>query len=901
MLGVLIVVAALVGVALPRVDALAAATPTFVQVRAKEVKSGTTNSLAFNSANTAGNLIVVYAIWSNTGSVTVSDSRGNSYASAATRTTWGGTWSAQVFYAKNVAAGTNAVTATHASAVNSFSVIYIHEYSGIDKVNPVDVAGSAIGTGSAMNSGSVTTSNAADLLFSAAASSNRITAGGTGYTTRSTASGNRTQDRNVTATGSYNATGTQNGTAWVMQLVAFRADGGTGDTAPPTVSVTAPVAGATVSATTTVSASASDNVGVAGVQFLLDGANLGTEDTTAPYSTSWDSTTAADGSHGLSARARDAAGNSTTSAVVTVTVANGTGGPPGPAAAYAFDEGAGTTAADASGHGLTGTLTGGATWIVGKYGTAVNLDGSDDFVNLGNPTGLQLTGSMTVSAWVYSAAFPVDDAAIVSKRAGTEVGYQLDTTTDRGPRTIGFKLTSSSGSNMMRYGATTLQLNTWYHVTGVYDAAARTMSVYLNGQLDNGSLVGTVTAAQQNSANNVNIGRRGSSGSAFSGRIDDTRVYNRALGAAEVQTDMASPLGGGGSSDPTPPTVSITAPANNAQVSGIVNVTAAATDNVGVTGVQFYVDDTSTGPEDTTAPYGLAWDTRTLPNGPHRITARARDAAGNATLSSPVTVNVANTAQFQNEVLATGFDLPTNIEFLPGGRMLVAELQGTIKVLPPPYTQPDSTPFLQLTNVGSAGVQQGIYDMVLDPDFANNHFYYIFYTLGTPNRDRVSRFTSNSTNTGTVAGSELVLYQDPQDASSEHHGGALNFGNDGKLYFTTGEHFNAGDAQLLTSRRGKIHRINKDGTIPSDNPFFDGTGPNVDSIWALGLRNPFRAFYDAPTRSALCRGCGRQQQRDGQGGSESRRGGRQLRLAQLRGIMLATLHEPDLLLPPQRS
>ena len=220
-------------------------------------------------------------------------------------------------------------------------------------------------------------------------------------------------------------------------------------------------------------------------------------------------------------------------------------------------------------------------------------------------------------------------------------------------------------------------------------------------------------------------------------------------------------------------------------------------------------------------------------------------------MSAPVTVNVANANHFQNEVLATGFTLPTNIEFLPDNRMLVVELAGTIKVLPPPYTQPDPTPFLQLTNVGSAGVQQGIYDIALDPAFTTNHYYYVFYTAGSPNRDRLSRFTANASLTGTVAGSELVLYQDPQDANAEHHGGAVNFGNDGKLYFTTGEHFNAGDAQLLTSPRGKIHRINKDGTVPTDNPFYDGAGPNVDSIWALGLRNPFRAYYDAPTGRLL--------------------------------------------------
>ena len=282
-------------------------------------------------------------------------------------------------------------------------------------------------------------------------------------------------------------------------------------------------------------------------------------------------------------------------------------------------------------------------------------------------------------------------------------------------------------------------------------------------------------------------------------------------------------------------------------MSDIVTITADANDDIGVAGVQFLVDGVNVGTEDTNPPYGFPWDTRTVTNGAHTITARARDTSGNIATSAAVAVNVANTNFFQNEILATGFNLPTNIEFLPDGRMLVVELQGTIKVLPPPYLQPDPTPFLQLTNVGSAGVQQGVYDIALDPNFLNNHFYYVFYTAGSPNRDRLSRFTANASLTGTVAGSEVVLYQDPQNANAEHHGGAINFGNDGKIYFTTGEHFNAGDSQLLSNPRGKIHRINQDGTIPTDNPFYDGTGPNWDSIWALGLRNPFRAYYDAPT------------------------------------------------------
>ena len=60
-------------------------------------------------------------------------------------------------------------------------------------------------------------------------------------------------------------------------------------------------------------------------------------------------------------------------------------------------------------------------------------------------------------------------------------------------------------------------------------------------------------------------------------------------------------------------------------------------------------------------------------------------------------------------------------------------------------------------------MQQGIYDLVLDPNFATNHYYYVFYTLGSPNHDRVSRFTANAALTGTIPGSEFVLYEDPAE------------------------------------------------------------------------------------------------------------------------------------------
>ena len=694
-----------------------AATPTFVQARANEVNSGTTNNLAFNSANTAGNLIVVYAVWNNTGTVALSDTRGNTYTSVAPATRWNNnTWSSQVFYAKNIVAGTNTVQATFGTSINAFGIIYIHEYSGISKTNPFDVTASAIGSSSAMNSGSATTTNANDLIFGGGASINNVNQPGSGFTTRSTSYGNRTEDKTVTTVGSYNATATQNSNGWVMHMVAFRADPGTSDTTPPStptgltatavstsqinlawnpssdnaavagykvfrngtqvgtpgttlyqdtgltgattynytvsvydsagnnsgqsvgasattmtpppdntppsVTLTAPSAGATVQGQVAVSANASDDVGVVGVQFLMDGVNLSSEDTTAPYDITWDTTSAVNGSHTLAARARDAAGNLTTTPPISVTV-NNPAVPSGLAAGYALDEVSGTSAADASGHGLNGTLTNGPTWAVGRYGNAVNVDGVNDYVDLGNPAGMQFTGSMTISAWVFSSAFPGDDAPIVSKRGAGELGYQLDTTIDMGPRTIGFKLTNASGGTMFRYGATTLQLNTWYHITGIYNAAAGTLNVYLNGQLDNGALLGTVTSTQQNSSANVNIGRRPSGGFYFNGRIDNVRLYNRALTASENQTDMNTALGSGGSPDPTPPTVSISSPASGAQVNGIVTVTAAAADNVGVVGVQFVVDGVNAGAEDLTNPYAFNWDTRTVTNGAHTLIARA--------------------------------------------------------------------------------------------------------------------------------------------------------------------------------------------------------------------------------------------------------------------------------------
>jgi hypothetical protein len=205
-------------------------------------------------------------------------------------------------------------------------------------------------------------------------------------------------------------------------------------------------------------------------------------------------------------------------------------------ACWDFDE-SGPVVLDSSGHDLRGRFSRESLRVAGVAGGAVRLDDAADYIDFGHPAALRLTGSMTITAWINATSFPADDAAIVSHHDG--LGYQLDTTVDQGPRTIGFKLGNACGELMARYGATPLVINTWYHVAGVYDAGAKALNVYLNGELDSGALVGTVTGMQRSSRVAVYVGRRSDrQGFEFAGSIDNVRIYSLALTQAEIAADM---------------------------------------------------------------------------------------------------------------------------------------------------------------------------------------------------------------------------------------------------------------------------------------------------------------------------------------------------------------------------
>jgi glucose/arabinose dehydrogenase len=155
-------------------------------------------------------------------------------------------------------------------------------------------------------------------------------------------------------------------------------------------------------------------------------------------------------------------------------------------------------------------------------------------------------------------------------------------------------------------------------------------------------------------------------------------------------------------------------------------------------------------------------------------------------------------------------------------------------------------PFLTLT-VDSSG-ERGLLGVAFDPNFASNNFVYVYYTVpGSPAHNRVSRFTANGD--VAVTGSETVLLNlDNLSSATNHNGGAIHFGPDGRLYVAVGENANSSNSQTLTNLLGKVLRINSDGTIPSNNPFFNTAGARQE-IWALGLRNPFTfAFQAGSTR-----------------------------------------------------
>ena len=594
-----------------------------------------------------------------------------------------------------------------------------------------------------------------------------------------------------------------------------------------------------------------------------------------------------------------------------------------PVAAYSFDEGTGAAVSDTSGRGNHGTTTS-TTWGAGRFGGALSFNGTSSWVTVPDSASLDLTNRITLEAWVNPAVLSGAWRTVIFKQTNNGMAYALYAA-NAANRPLG---QVQIGGEQNAIGPSALPLNTWTHLAATYDGAA--VRLFVNGtQVASKTQTGNAavsTGVLRIGGNSIWTNER------FNGRIDEVRIYDRPLTAAEIQTDMTtpvtppatdtqppstptglsqtgatetsatvgwtastdnvgvagyglhrngSPAGSTGSTtttftgltcgaslpvavdaydaagnrsgratltvtaaacDTSPPSVQITAPSGT--VSGTVTVAATASDDRGVAGVRFRLDGANLGSEDTSAPYQVQWDTTQSAPGSHQLTAVARDAAGNTTTSAPVTVTVAGSApSFVNDRVVIGLDEPTALAFTPDGRMLIAERDGTVWAVQPGASSVDPVPVLQLQNV-PADNERGLLGLTVDPAFALNGRIYLYYTHSSL-RNRVSRFTMSGGSAPLA--SELVVWQNTTAADVWHQGGDLRFGPDGYLYIAVGDHLQAQSAQSLTSFNGKILRVGADGSVPADNPFYDGAGPNADAIWVRGLRNPFRFSIDLPT------------------------------------------------------
>lgn len=196
---------------------------------------------------------------------------------------------------------------------------------------------------------------------------------------------------------------------------------------------------------------------------------------------------------------------------------------------------------------------------------------------------------------------------------------------------------------------------------------------------------------------------------------------------------------------------------------------------------------------------------------------------------------------FVETLVADGMGSATASAHSPDGRIFVGQQDGSIRVIKDGALLP--TPFATLE--ADASGERGLLGIGLDPGFPAAPFVYVYYSSLAIGANRLSRLMAD----GDVAlpGEQVLLDLPPYLGADIHFGGGVHFGPDGKLYLGAGEHGRLVEAQSLESMFGKMLRLESDGTIPADNPFFAVTSGSHRAIWALGLRNPFTYAFDRGT------------------------------------------------------
>ena len=194
----------------------------------------------------------------------------------------------------------------------------------------------------------------------------------------------------------------------------------------------------------------------------------------------------------------------------------------------------------------------------------------------------------------------------------------------------------------------------------------------------------------------------------------------------------------------------------------------------------------------------------------------------------------------------TSFENPWAMAFLPDGHSLVTEKAGTLWLLD--KNQQKRFAVTGTPNVKARG-QGGLGDVIVHPDFKTNSTIYISYIERDPKDDAYSgavieRATLNIFDSGAnLSDRELIWHQSPKVTGNGHYSHRMAFSPDGYLFITSGDRQKFTPAQNMAMNLGKILRLNADGSVPQDNPFY-GNGSVTEQIWTLGHRNPLGIDFD---------------------------------------------------------
>jgi hypothetical protein len=462
----------------------------FVQVKAATPPTASASvPVAYTAAQTAGNLNVVVVGWNDTTSTVtgVTDTRGNTYTLAVGPTT-GTALRQSIYYAKNIAAGTNTVTVTFNQAAD-FVDIRALEYSGLDTSSPLDKTAAAVGTGTTASSGAATTTLANELIFGAGMTGGGFGGAGTGFVSRiiTTPDADEAEDRTVSATGSYTATAPTSSAAWIMQMATFIASGQTSGNPAPTVSSISPPTG-TVNGGTAVT--------ITGTGFLSGATvTLGGTSATSVTVVSATSITATTPAHAVGA-VNVAVTNTDTQ---TGTLTNGytyTAANPAPTVTLISPNSgltAGGTAVTITGTGflsgatvsLGGTPATGVTVVSATSITATTPAHAVGAVNVAVTNTDTQTGTLT-NGYTYRAANPAPTVTSILPNTGTTAGGTAVTITGTGFLS-GAKVTlgGNSATGVTVVSATSITATTPPHAAGAVSVIVTNTDAQ-SGTLTNG-------------------------------------------------------------------------------------------------------------------------------------------------------------------------------------------------------------------------------------------------------------------------------------------------------------------------------------------------------------------------------------------------------------------------------